>query len=98
MERHKDICLDKEFDSKHFNMKAKYQQNEQDQITERQIGKDFHRVCNVERAKAGGISQNTLLLRHYNDGRHGGWNNYAAYSHGPGQASYVKTEKFTKNM
>jgi hypothetical protein len=56
---------------------------------ERHGGKEFHRVCNVEQAKDSNIAKNTLILRNYNDGRHGGWNNYSSYV-GSGTASYVK--------
>jgi len=56
---------------------------------ERQVGKDFHRVAGIENAKDNTTAVNTLILRNYNDGRNGGWDNYVSYK-GSGTASYVK--------
>lgn len=53
------------------------------------MGKDFHRVCSIENAQDNTLAQNTLILRNYNDGRNGGWNNYVSYK-GAGVPSYVK--------
>jgi hypothetical protein len=30
--------------------------------------------------KSGGDPVNTMILKNYNDGRHGGWNNYCCYN------------------
>lgn len=56
---------------------------------ERQVGKDFHRVAGIENAQDNNASINTLITRNYNDGRHGGWDNYVSYK-GQGVGSYVK--------
>ena len=89
MDKTKVICTDKNYDKLHFDFTAKYLQSQQDQIVERQIGKDFHRVCTIDNAKDNRVTQNTLILRNYNDGRNGGWNNYVSYK-GTGAKSYVK--------
>lgn len=89
MEKTKVISTDVTYDKLHFDFKSKYLQSQQDQIVERQIGKDFHRVAGIENAQDNTLAHNTLITRNYNDGRHGGWDNYISYK-GTGTASYVK--------
>ena len=62
---------------------------------QRTIGKEFHRVTNIENAKSNSAAVNTLILRNYNDGRQGGWNNYCCYA-GQNKGTYVNTKKTTK--
>lgn len=95
MEKTKVISTDTDYDKLHFNYSAKYLQSEQDQIVERQVGKDIHRVGSIDNAQDSNLSKNTLILRNYNDGRNGGWNNYVSYK-GSGTASYVKPHQPTK--
>ena len=64
-------------------------------IIQRTIGKEFHRVANIEDAKSNLAAANTLILRNYNDGRQGGWNNYCCYK-GQNKGSYVNTKKTTQ--
>jgi hypothetical protein len=37
-------------------------------------------------------ARNTLLLRHYNDGKHGGWDNYCCYK-GNAKGHFVNATK-----
>ena len=42
--------------------------------------KEFHRVTEVGAdTNSKDVAVNSLLLRNYNDGRQGGWNNYCCY-------------------
>ena len=41
--------------------------------------KEMHRVAPLGEANNKDVAVNTLLLRNYNDGRTGGWDNYACY-------------------
>jgi len=51
--------------------------------------KEFHRVTDITNTKSKDVAVNSLILRNYNDGRTGGWNNYCCYK-GQNQGSYVK--------
>jgi len=97
MEKTKVIVPDANYDKLHFDIKAKYLQNEQDIIIQRTLGKDFHRVTTVENAKSNSAAANTLILRNYNDGRQGGWDNYCCYK-GNNKGSHVDTKKTTKSV
>ena len=66
----------KDISSLHFNLKDKLNQNQQDKIVEATIAKEFHRVSGIEDTNNKSVATNALLLRNYNDGRHGGWDNY----------------------
>jgi len=46
---------------------------------EKTISKEYHRVTDISSGKNCTSSINTLIVRNYNDGRHGGWNNYCCY-------------------
>lgn len=92
MERTKVVKTDENYDSLHFNYKSKLLQNEQDQIVQRTIGKEFHRVTDITDKEQKAAPQNTLILRNYNDGRQGGWNNYCCYK-GQNNGSYVQKHK-----
>lgn len=83
------------FDKIHFDYRARLHQNEQDQLIQRTIGKDFHRVTTIEDTKNPAVSRNVLILRHYNDGRHGDWDNYCCYK-GQNAGSMVDTKKTTQ--
>ncbi len=50
--------------------------------------KEMHRVAPLGEANNKDVAINTLLLRNYNDGRTGGWNNYCCYK-GQGKGSYI---------
>ena len=52
-------------------------------------------MTTVENAKSNAAAVNTLILRNYNDGRQGGWNNYCCYK-GQQQGSYVNNKKTTQ--
>ena len=51
-------------------------------------------MTNIENAKSNQTAQNTLILRNYNDGRQGGWNNYCCYQ-SQNKGSYVNSKKTT---
>ena len=97
MDKTKVVVPDANYDKLHFDTKAKYLQNEQDVIVQRTIGKEFHRVTTVENSKSNSAAVNTLILRNYNDGRQGGWDNYCCYK-GNNQGSYVDKKKTTKRV
>ena len=94
MEKTKVVVPDANYDQLHFKTSSKYHQNEQDAIISRTIGKEIHRVTDIENAKSSGAAVNTLILRNYNDGRQGGWNNYCCYQ-GKNPGSYVNTRNTT---
>ena len=94
MDKTKVVVPDANYDKLHFDYKQKYLQNEQDVIVQRTIGKEFHRVTTVENAKSNVAAANTLILRNYNDGRQGGWDNYCCYK-GGNKGSYVDKKKTT---
>ena len=51
--------------------------------------KEFHRVAPLGSSNNNKeVATNSLLLRNYNDGRSGGWNNYCCYK-GQGKGSYI---------
>ena len=95
IEKTKVVVPDANYDKLHFDNFAKYHQNEQDVIVQRTIGKEFHRVTTVENAKSNSAAANTMILRNYNDGRQGGWDNYCCYK-GGNKGSYVDRKKTTK--
>lgn len=61
---------------------------------QRTIGKEFHRVTTVEETRNPAVARNVLILRHYNDGRHGGWDNYCCYK-GQNQGHMINTANTT---
>lgn len=67
------------YDQTHFKHKVKLHQGDQDQIIQRTLGKEFHRVCTLNDVNNASVSKNVLILRDYNDGRHGGYDNYCCY-------------------
>ena len=69
-------------------------QNEQDMALARTLAKDLHRVADTYDVDHPEIAHNTLLLRNYNDGRHGKWDNYSCLK-GQNKGSYVQGPKCT---
>ena len=51
--------------------------------------KEFHRVTDITNTNSKDVAVNSLILRNYNDGRQGGWNNYCCYK-GQSKGTYVK--------
>jgi hypothetical protein len=89
MSKHHVAKVDERYDKLHFEHTMKLQQNEQDIIIQRTIMKEFHRVCPLGSSNNNKeVAINSLLLRNYNDGRTGGWNNYCCYQ-GQGKGSYI---------
>jgi len=60
----------------------------------RSIHKDFHWVAETTEVDKCDVAHNTLLLRNYNDGRHGKWDNYSGLK-GQNKGSYVDKNKST---
>ena len=89
MERTKVIEKDGNYDKLHFDFKASYIQAEQDLLMEKTVSKEYHRITDITQPKSGTVGINAMIMRNYNDGRHGGWNNYCCYD-GKGQGSYVQ--------
>lgn len=79
MDKHKVVEKDERYDKLHFDHTAKLQQNEQDVIIQRTMMKEFHRVAPLGSGNNKDVAINSLLLRNYNDGRTGGWDNYCCY-------------------
>ena len=52
-------------------------------------------MTDIANAKNSSAAVNTLILRNYNDGRQGGWNNYCCYK-GQNPASYIDKKKTTE--
>ena len=65
---------------------------------EKTVSKEYHRITDITQGKSGGVGINAMILKNYNDGRHGGWNNYCCYNNKSLVASFVKkhAQKDTK--
>lgn len=79
MERTKVVAKDEKYDKLHFDFKKKYIQAEQDLVMEKTVSKEYHRITDITQPKSSTVSINSMIIRNYNDGRHGGWNNYCCY-------------------
>lgn len=90
------LSPDDNINALHFNPTAKLYQNEMDTVMERTIAKEFHRVTGLEATNSKDVAINAVLLRNYNDGRHGKWNNYSSLK-GQSKGSYVKKDNVKKN-
>jgi hypothetical protein len=88
MDKYKVVEKDERYDKLHFVHTSKLQQNEQDLIIQRTMMKEMHRVAPLGEANNKDTAVNTLLLRNYNDGRTGGWDNYSCYK-GQNKGTYV---------
>ena len=86
---------EEDYNALHFDHTAKLLQNEQDLILERTLAKEFHRVTGLEDTNSKDVAVNAVLLRNYNDGKHGKWNNYCTLK-GQSKGSYVKTKNTKK--
>ena len=88
MDKYKVVVKDELYDKLHFDHTAKLLQNEQDIIIQRTMMKEFHRVAPLGSGNNKEVGINSLLLRNYNDGRGGGWDNYCCYK-GQNPGSYI---------
>ena len=86
---------EEDYNALHFDHTAKLLQNEQDLILERTLAKEFHRVTGLEDTNSKDVAVNSILLRNYNDGRHGKWNNYCTLK-GQNKGTYVKSKNVKK--
>lgn len=86
---------EEDYNALHFDYTAKLLQNEQDLIMERTLAKEFHRVTGLEATNSKDVAVNSILLRNYNDGRHGKWDNYCTLK-GQSKGSYVKAKNTDK--
>ena len=61
-------------------------------LLQKTLSKDYHRITDItQKDKAGGeVGINAMILRNYNDGRHGGWNNYSCYGQAANRGDFVK--------
>ena len=50
--------------------------------------KEMHRVAPLGSGNSKDVANNSLLLRNYNDGRTGGWDNYCCYK-GQNKGTYI---------
>jgi hypothetical protein len=89
MQRTKTTLKDTGFDKMHIDTSKKYTDPEHDMVLEKTISKEYHRVSCISLPKNNQAAANTVILRNYNDGRHGEWNNYCCYDK-KGQGSYVQ--------
>ena len=89
MERTKVVEKDGNYDKLHFDFKAKYIQAEQDLRMEKTVSKEWSRITCITQEKSNTVGINAMIVRNYNDGRHGGWNNYAPYMK-KGKGTYVE--------
>ena len=80
---------DVSFDKLHFDYKSRYIQAEHDLVCEKTVSKEYHRVTDITQPKDNSCAMNSLILRNYNDGRNGGWNNYCCYDK-KGKGDFVK--------
>ena len=86
---------EEDYNKMHFDHTAKLLQNEQDLVLERTLAKEFHRVTGLEDTNLKDVAVNSILLRDYNDGRHGKWDNYCTLK-GQSKGSYVKSKNVEK--
>ena len=56
---------------------------------EKTVSKEYHRITDITQPKSGTVGINSMIIRNYNNGRHGGWNNYCCYD-GNGKGTYVE--------
>jgi hypothetical protein len=56
---------------------------------EKTVSKEYHRITCISQPKSNTVGINAMIVRNYNDGRHGGWDNYSAFMH-KNKGSYVK--------
>jgi len=89
MERTKVVAKDTKYDKLHFDFKSKYVQAEQELIMEKTVSKEYHRITDITQPKSATVGINAMIIRNYNDGRHGGWNNYCCYGQ-DNKASHVQ--------
>jgi len=61
---------------------------------EKTVSKEYHRITCLTQPKSSTVGINAMIIRNYNDGRHGGWNNYCAYS-GKNKGTYVNAHAVT---
>lgn len=58
-------------------------------VLEKTISKEYHRITDITQGGNKESAINAVILRNYNDGRHGGWNNYSCYE-GQNKGTYVQ--------
>jgi hypothetical protein len=89
MERTKKVVKDEKYDKLHFDFNEKYIQAEHELVLEKTISKEYHRITDITQPKSNQCAINCVILKNYNDGRHGGWNNYCCYDK-KNKGSYVQ--------
>ena len=81
-----------EINKKTFDQTIKLQQNELDFQVERTIATKTHMIADVADVNNRSVATNTLILRDYNPGLHGDWNNYCCLK-GQIPGTFVKKHK-----
>ena len=89
MDRTKPVSKDLTYDVLHFDYREKYIQAEHDLVLEKTSSKEYHRITDISLGKSGGNPITAVILKNYNDGRHGGWTNYCCYNNKSLVGSYV---------
>lgn len=79
MERTKVVEKDEKYDKLHFDHSQQYIQAEHDLLMDKTLSKEYHRITDITQKAGNEVGINAMILRNYNDGRHGGWNNYSCY-------------------
>ena len=90
MERTTKKVVDDRYDKLHFTQGQNYIQAEHDLLMQKTVSKEYHRITDITQPKTNTVAINAMILRNYNDGKHGGWNNYNCYQAGPKIGHYVK--------
>lgn len=90
MERTKVVAKDEKYDKLHFDHTKQYIQGEHDLLLQKTLSKEYHRITDITQKAGGEVGVNAMILRNYNDGRHGGWNNYSCYGQAANRGDFVK--------
>lgn len=90
MEKTKVVAKDERYDKMHLQYGKKYIQAEHDLLLEKTLSKEYHRITDISMPRDGSEGLNATILKNYNDGRHGGWNNYCCFSKNGVKGDHVK--------
>jgi hypothetical protein len=89
MQRTKKEQKDDRFDKLYIDHSKRYIEAEHQLLFEKTVSKEYHRITDITQPKSNEVGINAMILRNYNDGRHGGWNNYCSYAN-KGTGTFVK--------
>jgi len=77
--------------------KAKLSSNEENLVVFKKLHRNSHHLAEISEVNKPHFATSIMLLRNYNEGRNGGWNNYSCLK-GINKGSFVKKEKFLTNL